>query len=332
MRARELGIRIGSGTPGPLNAITDVAGVRVGHTTLVEGEGPLRVGEGPVRTGVTVIRPHDGLIAEEPLFAGFHSLNGNGEVTGLAWLKESGQLMSPIAITNSHSVGVVRDALVAIECRERTPGHLFWSLPVVGETWDGILNDIQGLHVKTRHVEHAYASASGGPVEEGSVGGGTGMICYEFKGGIGTASRVLAREMGGYTVGVLVQANFGSRADYLVNGAPVGRILDERRARAGAAGIREVSCGRLLCSCRRGLNNRHRCHRCSAAATSMRRACRANRPGGGENGQFGRPLEWGHLRRLLDREQRHVRRQHDLAGVTYLGHNDVVEQLSRSAL
>ncbi len=228
MRAREMGIRIGVGVPGPLNAITDVSGVRVGHATVIEGEGPLRVGKGPVRTGVTVIKPHDGVIAEEPLFAGFHTLNGNGEMTGLAWLKESGQLMSPVAITNSHSVGVVRDTLVAIECEEREPSHLFWSLPVVGETWDGILSDIQGLHVKSHHVREAYTSAHDGPVAEGSVGGGTGMVCYQFKGGTGTASRVMPRETGGYTVGVLVQANFGSRRDYLVNGAPVGRILDER--------------------------------------------------------------------------------------------------------
>ena len=226
MRARELGIVIGSGIPGPLNAITDVSGVAVGHATIIEGSGPLVVGKGPVRTGVTVIKPHDGVPAEEPVFAGFHSLNGNGEVTGLQWIKESGQLTSPIGLTNSHSVGVVRDTLAAIDCEERQPGHLYWSLPVAGETWDGVLNDINGLHVKAEHVRQAYQAASSGPVAEGSVGGGTGMICYDFKAGIGTSSRVLPSQMGGYTVGVLVQANFGSRNDYLVNGAPVGRHLN----------------------------------------------------------------------------------------------------------
>jgi len=227
VRTRELGIEIGVGTPGLLNAITDVAGVAVGHATLIEGHGPLVVGEGPIRTGVTVIKPHAGIPAEEPLFAGFHSLNGNGEVTGLLWLKESGQLTSPIGLTNSHSVGVVRDTLAAIESEERQPGHLFWSLPVVGETWDGMLNDINGFHVKADHVRQAYEAASGGPVAEGSVGGGTGMICYQFKGGIGTSSRVLPAEIGAYTVGVLVQTNFGARDDYVVNGAPVGRHLNE---------------------------------------------------------------------------------------------------------
>jgi D-aminopeptidase len=227
VRARDLGIEIGLGTPGPLNAITDVAGIAVGHATIIEGDGPLVVGKGPIRTGVTVIRPHEGVLAEEPLFAGFHSLNGNGEVTGLHWVKESGQLTSPIGITNSHSVGIVRDTLAAIECEERRPGHLFWSLPVVGETWDGVLNDINGFHVKPDHVRAAYAAASDGPVAEGGVGGGTGMICYMFKGGIGTSSRVLSEEMGGYTVGVLVQANFGWRNDYVVNGAPVGQCLNE---------------------------------------------------------------------------------------------------------
>jgi len=226
VRARELGIVIGSGIPGPLNAITDVSGVAVGHATIIEGSGPLVVGKGPVRTGVTVIKPHEGVPAEEPVFAGFHSLNGNGEVTGLQWIKESGQLTSPIGLTNSHSVGVVRDTLAAIDCEERQPGHLYWSLPVAGETWDGVLNDINGFHVKAEHVRRAYQAASSGPVAEGSVGGGTGMICYDFKAGIGTSSRVLPPQMGGYTVGVLVQANFGSRNDYLVNGAPVGRHLN----------------------------------------------------------------------------------------------------------
>ncbi len=227
MRARELGIEIGFGIPGAHNAITDVAGIRVGHSTIIEGEGPLVVGEGPIRTGVTVIRPHEGHLAEEPLFAGCHSLNGNGEVTGLLWLKQSGQLTSAIGLTNSHSVGVVRDTLAVIDTQGRQPEHLFWSLPVTGETWDGMLNDINGFHVKPEHVLRAYENATDGPVEEGSVGGGTGMICYMFKGGIGTSSRVLPREFGGYTVGVLVQANFGTRRDFIVNGAPVGQHLGE---------------------------------------------------------------------------------------------------------
>ena len=226
MRARELGIHIGRGLPGAMNAITDVAGVAVGHTTLIEGDGPLVVGRGPVRTGVTIVKPHEGVVAEEPVFAGFHTLNGNGEVTGLQWIRQSGQLTSAIGLTNSHSVGMVRDTLAAIDCKSRRPGHLYWSLPVAGETWDGVLNDINGQHVKPEHVRARYESAGTGPVAEGSVGGGTGMICYVFKGGIGTASRVLPSEMGGYTVGVLVQANFGWRDDYVVNGAPVGRVLN----------------------------------------------------------------------------------------------------------
>lgn len=219
---RDLGIRIGGLPSGRNDAITDVAGVRVGHTTLISGAGPLVVGQGPVRTGVTVIVPHDGEIGEEPLFAGCHRLNGNGELTGLEWVRESGMLMSPIAITNTHSVGTVRDALVGCQVKQRPKGPIFWSLPVVGETWDGTLNDINGFHVKAEHVERALARASGGPVEQGNVGGGTGMICHDFKGGIGTASRVLKDEDGGYTVGVLVQANHGRRHRLAINGVPVG--------------------------------------------------------------------------------------------------------------
>ena len=224
-RARDVaGLRL-RGEPGADNAITDVPGVRVGHTTLIEGDGPLVVGRGPVRTGVTVVCPHEGRIWEEPLFAGCHRLNGNGELTGLEWVRESGTLTSPIAITNTHSVGVVRDALVAAQIRERDPQDLFWSTPVVGETWDGILNDVNGQHVTADHVEAALASASAGPVEEGAVGGGTGMICHGFKGGIGTASRVVAEEAGGYVVGVLVQANHGRRSRLVVDGVRVGEVL-----------------------------------------------------------------------------------------------------------
>jgi D-aminopeptidase len=207
VRARELGVSIGDGTPGPLNAITDVRGVRVGHVTLIEGE--------EVRTGVTVVLPPEGVH-----FAGSHCLNGNGELTGLAWVKESGLLTTPIGLTNTHSVGVVRDALCAA-----AKGEADWSLPVVGETWDGLLNDINGFHVKAEHVFEALDSASDGPVGEGNVGGGTGMICHGFKGGIGTASRVAD----GYTVAVLLQANHGRRGRLQVNGVPVGRALGPDR-------------------------------------------------------------------------------------------------------
>ena len=225
MRARELGIEVGTGVPGPGNAITDVQGVRVGHTTLIQGDGPLEVGRGPVRTGVTVVLPHDGDIWKESLFAGCHRLNGNGELTGLEWVRESGMLTSAIALTSTHSVGVVHDALIGHEVAAGGE-EIFWSLPVVGETWDGLLNDINGFHVKPEHVSQALASASGGVVAEGSVGGGTGMICHGFKGGIGTASRVVAEQAGGFTVGVLVQANHGRRRRLQVNGVPVGQVID----------------------------------------------------------------------------------------------------------
>jgi D-aminopeptidase len=203
-------VRIGELEPGPLDAITDVAGVRVGHTTLVEGEA--------VRTGVTVVVP-----GELPLFAGSHRLNGNGELTGLEWVRESGLLTTPVGITNTFSVGVVRDAIVAAQHRA---GRGAWHLPVVGETYDGVLNDIEGMHVRPEHVDAALAGASDGPVEEGAVGGGTGMICHGFKGGIGTASRTTED---GYVVGVLVQANHGRRSRLTVDGVPVGRVLGADR-------------------------------------------------------------------------------------------------------
>ena len=222
-RARDPGLTIGHLMPGPNDAITDVAGVRVGHSTIVRGGGPLVVGEGPVRTGVTVVCPREGLAREEPAFAGCHRFNGNGEMTGLGWIREAGKLETPVAITNTHSVGVVRDALIAAEFEERT--EEYWCLPVVAETYDGTLNDINGQHVTAEHVREALADARGGPVAEGSVGGGTGMICHEFKGGIGTASRRLAEEDGGWTVGALVQANYGRRSMLRVDGAPVGRVL-----------------------------------------------------------------------------------------------------------
>ncbi len=229
MRARELGIRIGDLPSGPEDAITDVEGVRVGHSTIVRGEGPLVVGEGPVRTGVTVVCPRERLARDEPVFAGSHTFNGNGEMTGLEWITEAGILSTPVGITNTHSVGVVRDALVRAEMDARTGEEDYWSLPVVAETYDGALNDINGQHVTVDHVREALASASAGPVEEGSVGGGTGMICHEFKGGIGTSSRRLPDEAGGWTVGVLVQANYGRRRMLRVDGAPVGGVLNTQR-------------------------------------------------------------------------------------------------------
>ena len=220
-RARDLGIRIGRMEPGPLNAITDVDGIRVGHTTLIRGDGPLRVGEGPVRTGVTVVLPHDGDIWTEPVFAGAHRLNGNGELTGLEWIRENGMLAGAIGITNTHSVGVVHDALVEAAARAHGMRDTIWALPVVGETYDGALNDINGFHVRPEHVHQALADASDGPVAEGNVGGGTGMICHEFKGGIGSASR----RAGDWTVGVMVQANYGTRELLRIDGVPVGASI-----------------------------------------------------------------------------------------------------------
>ncbi len=221
-RARDLGIPF-EGTPGVLNAVTDVKGVEVGTTTLVSGSGKLRVGAGPVRTGVTAIFPR-GKASNDPVFAAWFSLNGNGEMTGTTWVEESGFLEGPVMITNTHSVGVVRDAVIAWQVYQ---GKVLqpWSLPVVAETWDGRLNDINGFHVKREHVFQALDGARSGPVAEGNVGGGTGMICYEFKGGTGTASRKLGEIFGGYTVGVLVQANHGRRTQLRVAGVPVGEEL-----------------------------------------------------------------------------------------------------------
>jgi D-aminopeptidase len=225
VRARDLGVVIGHGRPGPANAITDVAGVRVGHVTIVRGDGPLVVGSGPVRTGVTMVVPHDGNLWTEPLFAGSHTLNGNGELTGLEWIREAGHLTGPIGITNTHSVGVVRDGIIRNAVRVLPFGTSYWALPVVGETWDGLLNDIDGFHVTADHVDAALAAAAGGAVAEGNVGGGTGMVCHEFKGGIGTASRVTDADAGGFTVGVLVQANYGRRDWLRIDGVPVGEAI-----------------------------------------------------------------------------------------------------------
>ena len=223
-RARDLGVPF-VGTPGPLNAITDVKGVEVGHTTLISGAGKLQVGRGPVRTGVTAVLPR-GRQSNDPVFAGWVSLNGNGEMTGTTWLEESGFLEGPVMITNTHSVGVVRDAVLAWQ--QRQGGSMQpWGLPVVAETYDGWLNDINGFHVREQHVFEALTSARSGPVAEGNVGGGTGMICFEFKGGIGTASRRLSERQGGYTVGVLVQANFGLRPQLQIAGVPVGVEITE---------------------------------------------------------------------------------------------------------
>ncbi|WP_434984206.1 P1 family peptidase [Pseudomonas protegens] len=220
MRARQLGIHLGLGTPGPFNAITDVPGVRVGHSTLntsVDGS--------KVRTGVTLVQPRAGHARQQPCFAGCHVLNGNGDATGLEWIREAGTLTTPLAITNTHSVGVVRDALIALEREALQDPAVYWCMPVVMETYDGLLNDIWGQHVGVQQVREAMACAESGPVAEGAVGGGTGMICHEFKGGIGTASRRLTAEQGGYTVGALVQANHGKREELRVDGYPVGRRL-----------------------------------------------------------------------------------------------------------
>ena len=221
-RARDLGIPF-PGEPGRWNAITDVDGVRVGHATIIEGEGALVVGEGPVRTGVTAVIPRTG--GYEPVFAGWYSLNGNGEMTGTTWVEESGFLEGPVMITNTHSVGDVHQATIEWS-RDAEANHpiapgVWWSLPVVAETWDGRLNDINGFHVRKEHVFAAIESASSGPVTEGSVGGGTGMVCNSFKGGIGSSSRLV----GDYTVGVLVQCNYGRRPELLIAGVPVGQAL-----------------------------------------------------------------------------------------------------------
>src|SRR5881396_3921688 len=231
IRARDLGIPF-EGTPGKFNAITDVPGLEVGYTTLMSGEGKLEVGKGPVRTGVTAILPRGHASLNDPVYAGFFSLNGNGEITGTAWVEESGFLEGPMIITNTHSVGVARDAVIAWRVKHGAADKTedWWSLPVVAETWDGWLNDINGFHVKPEDVWQALDSAHGGPIEEGSVGGGTGMICYEFKGGTGTASRVIemkdkSNPAGTYTIGALVQANCGRRPQLTIAGVPVGKEI-----------------------------------------------------------------------------------------------------------
>ena len=225
-RARDLGVPF-DGTPGPFNAITDVSGVTVGHTTLISSEGKLQVGKGPVRTGVTVVLPRGKDSMNNPVFAGWWSLNGNGEMTGTTWVEESGFLEGPVMITNTHSVGVVRDAVIQwrVSHGQPDPSGYWWSLPVVAETWDGWLNDINGFHVKPEHALNAIDTAASGPVYEGNVGGGTGMICNGFKGGIGTASRKIETKDGGYTVGILVQCNYGTKDNLRIAGIPVGREI-----------------------------------------------------------------------------------------------------------
>ena len=232
LRARELGIPFG-GQAGPLDAITDVPGVEVGHTTLVSGEGRLQVGKGPVRTGVSALLPRGRASLADPVFAATYALNGNGEMTGTHWVDESGLLTGPVMLTNTNSVGVVRDGVVVWGARHGLAWEL--GLPVAAETYDGLLNDIDGFHVKTAHALSAIDGARPGPVAEGNVGGGTGMICHGFKGGIGTASRRLSEAEGGYTLGVLVQANYGIRRLFTVAGVPVGEeIRDLQACYAGA--------------------------------------------------------------------------------------------------
>lgn len=233
-RARDLGIPF-DGTPGKLNAITDIAGIEVGHTTLISGEGKLQVGVGPVRTGVTAVLPR-GKASNDPVFAGWFSLNGNGEMTGTTWIEESGFLEGPVMITNTSSVGVVRDAVIAWQSKQFGKTMQPWGLPVVAETFDGWLNDIGGFHVKPEHAFAALDNAKSGAVAEGNVGGGTGMIAFEFKGGIGTASRKLSERAGNYTVGALVQANFGLRSQLLIAGVPVGREITDEAFRSRESG------------------------------------------------------------------------------------------------
>lgn len=246
-RARGLGIPL-PGTTGPCNAITDVPGVTVGYVTLVDGSGPLVVGQGPVRTGVTAILPRGADGVGEPCAAGWSSLNGNGEMTGTTWISEVGAFATPVLVTNTHSVGACHEGAISWIGRRHPALAAAWLLPVVAETWDGFLNDINGFHVRPAHAAQALDTATGGPVAEGSVGGGTGMNCYGFAGGSGTSSRVVPYGSNEFTVGAFVQANFGSRAELTIAGVPLGAVLadddpldepgwfpeDVRRAGAGS--------------------------------------------------------------------------------------------------
>jgi len=243
-RARDLGIPF-DGKPGPHNAITDVNGVEVGHVTLISGEGQLVIGKGPVRTGVTAVLPRGKTC--DPVFAGWYSLNGNGEMTGTTWVEESGFLEGPVMITNTHSVGIVRDSVIAWqhqnEMYDPIYADIFWALPVVAETYDGGLNDINGFHVKKEHVFNALDNAGSGHVAEGNVGGGTGMVCHQFKGGIGTASRQLDERIGGYTVGVLVQANYGGRDTLTIAGVPIGKEIPDLMPRRNDSNVPDLDVG-----------------------------------------------------------------------------------------
>ena len=233
-RARDLGIPF-DGSPGPKNAITDVSGVEVGFTTLISGEGKLVPGKGPIRTGVTAIHPR-GKYSDDQCFAAWFTLNGNGEMTGTTWIQESGFLEGPVMITNTTSVGTVRDAVLAWEMKRHGKNYQPWLLPVVAETWDGGLSDIRGFHVKPEHVFQALDGATSGAVAEGNVGGGTGMVAHSFKAGTGTASRRLDAKSGGYTVGVLVQANYGSRRSLRIAGVPVGQEITDLMPERGKPG------------------------------------------------------------------------------------------------
>ena len=230
IRARDIGIPL-NGITGEFNSITDVKGVLVGHETIIKGDGKLVIGRGPIRTGVTAILPRGKVF--DPVFSGWYSLNGNGEMTGTTWVEESGFLEGPILITNTHSVGIVRDAVIEWQYNNKLfktlydIKDLFWSLPVVGETYDGSLNDINGFHVKKEHAIKALENAQGGIILEGGVGGGTGMICHGFKGGIGTSSRKINLDGKNYTLGVLVQANYGNRNDLTISGVPVGKEIQD---------------------------------------------------------------------------------------------------------
>jgi L-aminopeptidase/D-esterase-like protein len=244
MRARDLRIEVGKYPPGRSNAITDVDGVLVGHSTILRGDGPLKIGEGPVRTGVTAVLARKD-VWFNAVFAATHTLNGDGEMTGVHWIRDLETLAHPILMTNTGSVGAVHDAAIAY-MNERHPGRDWGFLPVVAETWDGTLNDIRGRHVRAEHVFAAIDGARGGRVAEGNVGGGTGMVCYGFKGGIGTSSRVLPKDEGGYTVGVLVQANFGRRSQLVVNGVPVGRELGDLMPAIKSEGVNQANEGSVI--------------------------------------------------------------------------------------
>ena len=307
VRARDLGIVTGELAPGPLNAITDVEGVLVGHSTIVRGDGALKKGEGPVRTGVTAVLPHKD-VWRAPVLGATHTLNGDGELTGVHWVRDLETIAQPVLITNTASVGTVHEAAIAYAVEKHGGGSY---LPVVGETWDGRLNDIDGFHVKREHVYAAIDHAAAGPVAEGNVGGGTGMICYSFKGGIGTASRRLAASAGGFTVGVLLQANFGRRSTLMIGGVPVGREIPlGRRAAALEAPARGP---------RRLGHRRHR-HRRAGVVASARTDVAPRDAGPGANRHVVRQRQRRHLRGVLHgepvRARRRVARADRSAGTT----------------